>query len=111
MQAIASSRLQKTLKTHVLQALSHLGGSRGQFLPANCRIRIEIEYDPVGLLKGRVTGTPWMQLKHSQLSQLDEGLRCGERDIRLERSCLSVGNVDAANVGGQHGILVLLIEA
>src|ERR1700677_1730824 len=111
MQAIASSDLEKTFKTEVSKTLSDFGGSRGQCLPINCRVRIEIEYHPVRLLDCPIARAPWMHLKHPQLSQLDKGLRRGERDIRLGLSGLFVSDVDAAKVGRQRVVLVLLIEA
>ena len=51
-----------------------------------------------------------MNLKHTHLRQAGERLRRVERDVRLGRTALLVGNGDGPNARRQHAVDVLLVK-
>ncbi len=111
MQALAARRLDEAFDAQLLEPCANFERAFSDLRPRQRFVRVKVDDDAVRVLEVGVGRAPWVDLQHAHLGQAGERLRGVQRDVRLGRAALLVGDHDAADAGWQHVIDVLLVEA
>ncbi|MOA26432.1 hypothetical protein D3C78_1472260 [compost metagenome] len=83
MHAFAATGLEKHLQAQFIQQRQGQLGGFEHGLPRQCRVRVEVEDEAIGLVEVLVGGVPGVQLEHVHLHSTQQGVGAVDDHRRL----------------------------